>query len=368
MPAQKKSRSNSSVMKTKQKAKSHVKAQPKLALVKEPAFRCSLLRCDVRGGQCLSSCAHQMRVGGNCPDFNNYLEWDDKEAVTYIAQNLDNLNSTFKFAFHDAVVRARHLMKTGEYKAPPEKEKKTMDLSTKLAGIVAKTDPAAQTPAPLDSDPAVQNSEPAPTPSAPTEPVSVTPADDNAGSTEPQASVSSDAPSAAPKQDETPAPPADPAAATATTPAPSKRTGRKAKNEKDSAMPRGVYARKPKADASAAPAPKKTRRVATKVAKASKAGKPLISKRMVKDGVVICVVSNGSFVPQSPKDARKEALAEKKLRKAHAKAVKALTKQFAGDAVALGAELTKVGAAQAAEIAALPKSKTVKVPASVFGL
>jgi hypothetical protein len=133
-------------------------------------------------------------------------------------------------------------------------------------------------------------------------------------------------------------------------------------------MPRGVYARKPKADASAAPAPKKTRRVATKAAKAGKGEKPLISKRMVKDGFVTCVVANGAFVPQSPKEARKEALAEKKLRKLHAKAVKALTKQFAGDVAALGAELTKVGAAQAAEIAALPKSKTVKVPASVFGL
>lgn len=368
MRAQKKSRSDSSVMKTIKKAKSHVKAQPKLAPVKEPAFRCSLLRCDVRGGQCLSSCAHQARVGGSCPDFNNYVEWDDKEAVSYVAQNLDNLNSTFKFAFHDVVVRAKHLMKTGEYKAPPEKEKKTMDLSAKLSGIIAKTEPAAQQPEAPVADSAAPSSDPAPTPSAPTEPVSVTPADDNAGSTEPQASVSSEPP-AAPKQDEPPAPPADPAAATEPTPAPSKRTGRKAKNEKDPAMPRGVYARKPKADASAAPAPKKTRRVATKAAKAGKGSKPLISKRMVKDGFVICVVAdNGSFVPQSPKEARKEAVAAKKLGKAHAKALKALTKQMIGDPAALSAELAKVAAAQAAEIAALPKAKTVKVPASVFGL
>jgi hypothetical protein len=354
-------------MKTIKKAKSHVKAQPKLAPVKEPVFRCSLLRCDVRGGQCLSSCALQMRVGGCCPDFNNFVEWDDKEAVSYVAQNLDNLNSTFKFAFHDVVVRAKHLMKTGEYKAPPEKEKKTMDLSTKLAGIVAKTEPAAQQPAEPVADSAAPSSEPAPTPSAPTEPVSVTPADDNAGSTEPQASVSSEPP-AAPKQDEPPAPPADPAAATEPTPAPSKRTGRKAKNEKDPAMPRGVYARKPKADASAAPATKKPRRVATKAAKVAKAGKPLISKRLVKDGSVTLVLVNGAYVPQSPKEARTEARAEAKLRKAHAKAVKALTKQFAGDVVALGAELTKLGAAQAAELAALPKSATIKVPAASFGL
>ena len=310
---------------------------------KEPRLRCSLLRCDVVGRQCLSSCQNQARIGGGlCPDFKAFAEMNDEQMVRFIASNLDNLNAPAKFAFHDLIVRAKAMKKSGGIYTPPE-EKKTMSPETSAEPSLF--DKLKALPADASTAPAEPKAE-APAPAT---------ADDTAASQPPAAVSPAPAPasaSAAPAPAAAAPAPAAPAAPTA----PTKRA-RKTKNEKETPMPRGVYPRK-NAAAPATPKRASTRKVAAKTG----AG-PSTATAVPVGGSYIHAIVNGvsTLTATTPKAAKAAATAKTKLQRVHKKAVSALSKAHAHEPAVLAAKVGDLAAAQAAELAALPQVVTAAI-------
>jgi hypothetical protein len=313
---------------------------------KEPRLRCSLLRCDVVGRQCLSSCQNQARIGGGlCPDFKSFADLNDEQMVRFIASNLDNLNASAKFAFHDLIVRAKAMKKSGGIYTPPE-EKKTM--STETSAEPSLFDKLKALPADASTPP-----EPKAEASAPAT------ADDTAASQPPAAVSPAPAPASAPA----PAAPAPAAAAPApaapaATPAPTKRA-RKTKNEKETPMPRGVYPRKN----AAAPATAKPKRASTRKVAAKTGAGPTTATAVPVGGSYIHAIVNGvsTLTATTPKAAKAAVVAKTKLQRVHKKAVSALSKAHAHEPAILAAKVGELATAQAAELAALPQVVTAAI-------
>jgi len=308
---------------------------------KEPRLRCSMLRCEVGGRQCLSSCVYQARIsGGICPDFKSFAEMNDEQMVRFVASNLDNLNASAKFAFHDLIVRAKAFKKSGVYQ-PPE-EKKTMStpetatggsVFDKLKALKPTGEENATAPAAPASEPAAANAATA----------------DDTAATQPPAAVS-------PAADPPPSTPPVPAAAAPVAPAPAAQSAkvkkpRQKKNEKETAMPRGVYDRTK--TASATPKPK---RVSTRKVAAKASAGPAVATAVPAGGSYIHTIVDGvsTLTATKPKAARQAVAAAKKLKRKHSLAVSALSKAHAHEPAVLAAKLGEVAAAQAAEVAALP--------------